>query len=93
MKYIFDLKKISALYRDKSKVPHSISELLKSQSSQPNWELEDYSKMSHAELLKKLERIVRTSFDTMSYPVYALTSDNFLKMALIVSFLFIICVC
>eukprot|EP00026_Physarum_polycephalum_P000019 Phypoly_transcript_00019.p1 GENE.Phypoly_transcript_00019~~Phypoly_transcript_00019.p1 ORF type:complete len:3090 (+),score=490.35 Phypoly_transcript_00019:142-9411(+) len=76
---------ISALYRDKSLVPKSIHDLLKSQSStQHNWQLEDYSKMPHAELLQKLERIVRTTFDKHTYPAYALTSDNFLKMALIV---------
>jgi hypothetical protein len=76
---------ISAVYKNKSRVPQTIVDLMKSQSPQANWDLEDYETMSHSQLLQKLERIVRTSFHSQTYPTYALTTDNFLKMVLIVS--------
>ena len=47
--------------------------------------MEIYDTMGQEDLLKKLERVVRTSFDKKEYPPYALTVDNFLKMSLIVS--------
>lgn len=67
-------------------MPDSISSLITSQAAKG---LEDYETMTPDVLLKKLERIVRTSFDPKSYPQYALTADNFLKMSLIVSIYFI----
>lgn len=76
---------MSALYKNRDLVPKTISDLFKSQSSNKHWELEDYETMSHALMLKKLERIVRTSYHSQNYPPYAVTSDNFLKMSLIVS--------
>jgi hypothetical protein len=57
-------------------------------TSQSNAQLEDYETMSADMLLKKLERIVRTTFEDKQYPLYALTADNFLKMALIASYNF-----
>ena len=80
-----DSHSICALYRDKKLVPKEVKELLSSQSQKrEQWELEDYQTMEHEELLLKLEKIARTTREEKQYPPYSITSDNLLKMALII---------
>jgi len=73
------------VYKNRKRVPASVAKLIKSQASSPNSELEDYETMGQDKLLKKLEHVVRSSFEKKEYPSYALTVDNFLKMSLIIS--------
>ncbi|CAI2166603.1 8657_t:CDS:2, partial [Funneliformis geosporum] len=75
----------SMLYCDKNRVPNEIKLLLKSQAigNPENWELDDYNTMSVNELLKKLEAMTRSSTEKLNLPEYALSSDNLIKMALI----------
>jgi len=76
---------ISALYRDRSKVPDNVKILLKSQviGDRTKWELDDYNTMSVNALLVKLEYLARRSTKTLKLPEYALSGDNLIKMALI----------
>ncbi|CAJ0901056.1 6354_t:CDS:10 [Entrophospora sp. SA101] len=80
---------ICALYRDKTKVPDNVKNLLKSQcigddgSNNYVWSLDDYHTMSTDELLKKLECLARKTMHSIPYHPYALSADNLLKMALI----------
>ncbi|CAG8475156.1 3381_t:CDS:10, partial [Racocetra persica] len=76
---------ICALYRYKSRVPKNVEELLRSQyfSKNSDFKLDDYDKMSSEEILKKLECLARTTCDEREYAPYALSTDNLLKMALI----------
>ncbi|XP_046854625.1 uncharacterized protein LOC124447604 isoform X2 [Xenia sp. Carnegie-2017] len=85
-----DSQTIAAFYREKSKVPPDISELLKSQTVRRNCkELVDFKKLSQESLHEMLEKIVRTklsckrTIETLSSG-YALTPDNMLKMILII---------
>ncbi|CAG8829565.1 13736_t:CDS:2, partial [Racocetra persica] len=71
---------ICALYREKSKVPDNVENLLKSQ----NAELQDYYKMKPEMLLEQLERLARKKMNKLKdLPEYALTIENLLKMAMI----------
>ncbi|CAG8470531.1 17412_t:CDS:2, partial [Cetraspora pellucida] len=71
---------ICALYREKSKVPGNVENLLKSQ----NAELQDYFKMNPEMLLEQLERLARRKMHKLKdLPEYALTIENLLKMAMI----------
>ncbi|CAG8457534.1 1322_t:CDS:2, partial [Dentiscutata erythropus] len=87
---------ICALYRDRTKVPGDVKRLLVSQEtshyegmdpfSRANpqaWELENYNTMSSEALLERLERIARESMNEIELPKYALSSNNIVKMALI----------
>ncbi|PKC60440.1 hypothetical protein RhiirA1_539838, partial [Rhizophagus irregularis] len=76
---------ISVLYRDRNKVHENIKTLLKSQviGDQTKWELDDYSSMSPEALFLKLEYLARRSVEKLELPEYALSSDNLIKMALI----------
>ncbi|CAG8812730.1 3803_t:CDS:1, partial [Gigaspora rosea] len=76
---------ICALYRYKYKVPKNVEDLLRSQHipKDSEFKLDDYDKMSSDEILKKLESLARTTFDEREYTPYALSTDNLLKMALI----------
>ncbi|CAB5396532.1 unnamed protein product [Rhizophagus irregularis] len=65
------------LYNNKNEVPDNIKLLLNGQ------ELEDYNTMTTTELLIKLETIARRSNEELNFPEYALTTDNLMKMALI----------
>ncbi|CAG8632902.1 13269_t:CDS:10, partial [Gigaspora margarita] len=73
---------IFALYRDKTKVPKNIENLLKSQKM----ELQDYHKMESTMLLEILERLaIRKVNKLEDLPEYALSIENLLKMAIILS--------
>jgi hypothetical protein len=47
--------------------------------------LQDYDKMSYADLLDVLQKIARASVVKLDHLPYALTADNLLKMVLVVS--------
>ena len=83
-----DSQTIAAFYRDRDGVPQNVSELLKSQVvKEKSKELDDFKKMSHEELHRKLERIARTKSGVpvgSGFSGYALTPDNMLKMILII---------
>ena len=83
-----DSQTIAAFYRDKDRVPQTVSELLKSQIVKDrSKELDDFKKMSHEELHGKLERIAGTKSGEQverGFSGYALTPDNMLKMILII---------
>ncbi|CAG8589706.1 30140_t:CDS:10, partial [Racocetra persica] len=78
---------ICALYRDKYKVPRNVENLLRSQhTSRSLWNrftLDDYNKMSSESILMKLESMACVTFEKRDYPLYALSADNLLKMALV----------
>ncbi|CAG8493234.1 1592_t:CDS:10 [Gigaspora margarita] len=77
---------ICALYRDKSKVPENVENLLRSQhlSGRNNeFTLDDYNEMSFESILMKLENMACMTSEKREYPLYALSADNLLKMALI----------
>ncbi|CAG8728362.1 3811_t:CDS:2, partial [Racocetra persica] len=76
---------ICALYRDKNKVPENVQEFLKSQfiSGPSKWELEDYNRMQSKLLLERLECLARQTSHNIKLPLYALSADNLIKMALI----------
>ncbi|CAH1761994.1 12274_t:CDS:10, partial [Entrophospora sp. SA101] len=75
---------IYALYRDKTKVPDNVRVLLKSQNvGQDRWQLDDYHKSSPEDLLEVLEKLARRTTHNIDYPLYALSTDNLLKMAMI----------
>ncbi|CAI2172422.1 14093_t:CDS:2 [Funneliformis geosporum] len=73
------------LYNDKTKIPDNIKLLLKGQAigNPKNWKIDDYDKMSASSLLMKLEGMARTSTQKLNPSEYILTSDNLIKMALI----------
>ncbi|CAG8631484.1 21109_t:CDS:10, partial [Gigaspora margarita] len=78
---------ICALYRDKSKVPKNVENLLKSQHfpADSEFELDSYDDMSSEDILKILECLARTTHEKREYApnIYVLSTDNLLKMALI----------
>ncbi|RIB16990.1 hypothetical protein C2G38_2038117 [Gigaspora rosea] len=76
---------ICALYREKNKVPDNVKEFLRSHymSSPSKWELEDYNRMPSNLLLEKLECLARRTMYPLDLPMYALSADNIIKMALI----------
>ncbi|CAG8532935.1 25732_t:CDS:10, partial [Dentiscutata erythropus] len=81
---------ICALYRNRAMVPENVKNLLKSQHipvSKTNanipFELDDFDKMSSENILIKLECLARVTLEKRNYPMYALSTDNLLKMALI----------
>eukprot|EP01046_Picozoa_sp_COSAG06_P065171 COSAG06_NODE_15889_length_1037_cov_1.262260_1_plen_243_part_10 len=72
---------ISALYRDAAQVPEHIQKLL---DGQPGDSVK-YTDMDENALRKELEKLVRSSGKKLEIKDnYALTSDNMLKMALVV---------
>ncbi|GBC05045.1 hypothetical protein RclHR1_00600008 [Rhizophagus clarus] len=75
---------ICSLYRDKTKVPNNVQNLLKSQyiDTEEEWKLLDYHTMSSEQLLSTLECLARKTMHKIDYPQYALSVDNLLKMAL-----------
>jgi hypothetical protein len=77
---------ISALYRDQTQVPDHINKLLASQHFGPSEDATiQYTDMSPDRLRVELEKLVRTSRKPLDIKDnYALTSDNMLKMALVV---------
>ncbi|XP_046854892.1 uncharacterized protein LOC124447906 [Xenia sp. Carnegie-2017] len=84
-----DSQTIAAFYRDKSKVPSNIRELLKSQIvGEKSKELVDFKELSHEDLHKMLEKIACTRSSqgnvASKFSGYALTADNMLKMILII---------
>ncbi|CAG8574000.1 16629_t:CDS:10, partial [Gigaspora margarita] len=71
---------ICALYRDKTKVPRNVENLLKSQKA----ELQNYHNMESTILLEILERLARRNMNKLDkLPEYALSIENLLKMAMI----------
>ncbi|CAG8568647.1 9756_t:CDS:10, partial [Racocetra fulgida] len=78
---------ICALYRDKYKVPRNVENLLRSQhhsrSFRNRFILDDYNKMSSESILMKLESMACVTSEKRDYPLYALSTDNLLKMALV----------
>ncbi|CAG8527830.1 33218_t:CDS:10, partial [Gigaspora margarita] len=76
---------ICALYRDVKKVPRNVENLLKSQHfpANSNFALDNYDNMSCEDILKKLECLARITHEEREYAPYALSTDNLLKMALI----------
>ncbi|CAG8842712.1 4540_t:CDS:2, partial [Gigaspora margarita] len=76
---------ICALYREKDKVPDNVKEFLRSQcmSGPSKWELEDYNRMPPNLLLERLESLARRTMYPLDLPLYALSADNIIKMALI----------
>lgn len=82
-----DLQTVSALYRDKNKVPQQISKLFEGQLKR---KLENFGDKSQEELKSILVKLVqhpskidRNALNEMSKQ-YALTPDNLLKMVLII---------
>ena len=77
---------ITAMYRTKTFVPHSVEELLKSQSVKEKKELEDFKVFTQEQLQEKLEKIacIKVVRKSNLFPSYALTPDNILKMILII---------
>ncbi|CAI2182617.1 19463_t:CDS:10, partial [Funneliformis geosporum] len=76
---------ISVLYRDELRVPSNFRDFLKSQiiGNPTNLEIDDYNTTSANALGVKLECLARKSTKTLELPEYALSSDNLIKMALI----------
>ncbi|CAG8812591.1 24865_t:CDS:2, partial [Cetraspora pellucida] len=76
---------ICALYREMNKIPENVKEFLKIQymAGLSKWELEDYNRMSPRLLLERLECLARRTTHHIKLPSYALSSDNIIKMALI----------
>ncbi|KAF0517032.1 e3 ubiquitin-protein ligase [Gigaspora margarita] len=77
---------ICSLYHDKDKVPKNVVNLLRSQHlSGPmnSFTLDDYHELSSEDILMKLESIACMTSEQREYPLYALSADNLLKMALI----------
>ncbi|CAG8435114.1 11795_t:CDS:10, partial [Scutellospora calospora] len=76
---------ICALYRERNQVPENVKNFLKSQvmTNPDRWELEDYNRMPPSLLLKRLEGIARRTMYDIRLPLYALSADNIIKMALI----------
>ncbi|CAG8729989.1 24066_t:CDS:10, partial [Dentiscutata erythropus] len=76
---------ICALYREKKTVPENVKEFLKIQSmiDPDKWELEDYNCISPKLLLERLECLARRTTHKIDLPLYALSVDNLVKMALI----------
>ena len=72
---------ITALYRLHSQLPDSFRQLLNSQQEA----VQDYSRMGQYELYDQLQMLVgrQGGGDFLDGPVYVLTPDNLLKMALI----------
>ena len=77
---------ITAVYRERSRVPLSFEKLLKSQDVKRNKELEDFKTFTQEQLQEKLEKIACTKFVGKNnlFPTYVLTPDNILKMILII---------
>ena len=82
----FNSQAITAVYRNKTRVPHSVEKLLKSQGVKGNKELEDFKVLAQDQLQEKLENIVCTKPVNQNnlFSTYALTPDNILKMILII---------
>ncbi|CAG8747664.1 2743_t:CDS:2, partial [Gigaspora rosea] len=76
---------ICALYRDRNMVPKNVENLLASQHFpvRSNFVLDNYDNMSCEDILKKLECLARTTHEEREYAPYALSTDNLLKMALV----------
>ncbi|KAF0485179.1 e3 ubiquitin-protein ligase [Gigaspora margarita] len=79
---------ICALYRDKTKVPQNVKNLLSSQhvgtpGVTSKFKLDNYDNMSPDKILEKLECLARNTLEERKYPPYALSTNNLLKMALI----------
>ncbi|CAG8475879.1 285_t:CDS:10, partial [Dentiscutata heterogama] len=79
---------ICALYRDRNKVPQNVKNLLSSQhvgtpGIANEFILDNYDEMSPDRILEKLECLARNTLEERKYPPYALSTDNLLKMALI----------
>ncbi|GES94841.1 hypothetical protein GLOIN_2v1778799 [Rhizophagus clarus] len=74
-----ELNSFTILYQDKSKIPKNIKSLLKNQVI--SGMMDDYNTMFSDEFLTKLEGI--TCKSSTQKPEYILTSDNLIKMALI----------
>ncbi|CAG8487332.1 35591_t:CDS:10 [Gigaspora margarita] len=76
---------ICALYRDRNMVPKNVKNLLESQHFpvRSNFVLDNYDTMSCENILKKLECLARTTHEEREYAPYALSTDNLLKMALV----------
>ncbi|KAF0487085.1 e3 ubiquitin-protein ligase [Gigaspora margarita] len=83
---------ICALYQTKNSVPENVKEFLKIQSSMTDsdkwddsdkWELDDYNRMPPKLLLEILEYLARRTTHVIDLPLYALSTDNLVKMALI----------
>jgi hypothetical protein len=79
---------ITALYKDPSKVPNSVMELMRSQHvGSGAFVLQDYDRMTPIELLGVLTKIAQNAGEpAQPLSSYALTADNLLKMVLVVSF-------
>ncbi len=77
---------ITAVYRNKTRVPLSVETLLKSQDVKGNNKLEDFKTFTQEQLQTKLEKIACTKLVEKNnlFPSYALTPDNILKMILII---------
>jgi ABC-type multidrug transport system fused ATPase/permease subunit len=77
---------ITAVYRNKTRVPLSVGKLLKSQEVKGNKELEDFKVLTQKQLQEKLEKIacMKLAGKNNLFSTYALTPDNILKMILII---------
>ena len=77
---------ITAVYRNKSRVPDSVEKLLTSQGARGKNELEDFKTLTQEQLQKKLEKIacLKLVKENKMFATYALTPDNILKMILII---------
>lgn len=83
----YDLQTVSALYRNKNKVPQHIAKLFESQLKK---ELDNFAEKNQKELISILLKLVQHPFKMNADALnemskqYALTPDNLLKMVLIV---------
>ena len=77
---------ITAIYRNRNLVPHSVKKLLESQEMKGNKELDDFNKFTQDQLQEELEKIACMKVVKKSnlFESYALTPDNILKMVLII---------
>ncbi len=78
---------ITAIYRTKALVPLNVENLLKSQDTKANKELEDFNMFTQEQLQEKLEKIACTKPVEKKLSIdsnYVLTPDNILKMVLII---------
>ena len=77
---------LSALYRRETPVPAEITNLLSLQTAEGDDAIKPFVNLEPAELQQELEKIARTNQSELTdlESGYALTSDNLLKMALVI---------
>ena len=77
---------MTAIYRNRNLVPHSVKKLLESQKMKGDKESDNFNKFTQDQLQEELEKIACMKVVKKSnlFESYALTPDNILKMVLII---------